>query len=797
MPDMKGVPFGRWRKDVVALAFLALVTVAFFWKILLTADYTILSGYDGAVQWYAWYRFAAHWLRQGVLPLWDPYVFGGHSFIGEPQAGLFYPFNLLQAFLIPGDRPLAASDIQWMVALHGFIGAASMYVLARVLTMRRSAALVAAVVFAFGGFVAQRLFGHVSIFYGCVWLPLLLALLHLSITRRRPLLAVAAGVGLGMVVFVGHLMPPVYSAMIMTAYAAYLSFSAWRRRRAAVAIWLPVVMLLIAGAFALGTSAVQTLPSLEYEQVALKWTGTPDPALRGAERSPYSVAGGYYYLHPDQLLSFLMPSLNAPDEGPAYLGILPLFLAVIGIAAGRRKGAAFFALLALVAFLYALGQGSIVHGLMWLSIPILDKARVAVRALYIVSLCIAVLAAWGIEAMLSPDARTRWLVSICARFAGYSLAVLAAIGVGLSVMAKQQSLPGELDFYFSFLIMALLAWIALASWRPLLLAPRLWFLIALSIVLFDLLSYGTSQFKVARVSATNRIGSPDLYYAETGAIRFLKAQPGYFRVDVQNEAISPNFGDVWLLDGVTGHGNTMVEDFLKLRQLAWTPPSPLYDMLNIRYLVTTDTIKTLPLVYNGDVAAGDLKVYENPTALPRAWLVHRVEQVAYGPQTWLRLAQPGFDPSALAIVATPVAVAQGGTGDVVRIAEYTLHALAIEVQTETAALLVTSENYYPGWIVRVDGQPAQVVRVNGGLRGVAVPAGRHDIIFSYQPRSFQIGALVTGATLLLAALLAVGSLLLQRYRLQRLPKSAKTSEVWSSHFRPGTSSDGSPGRAGA
>jgi hypothetical protein len=745
----------RWGSDLSALIVLALVTMAFFWKVLFTTEYTILAGWDGSVQWYAWYRFAADWVRRGVLPLWDPYVYGGHSFIGEAQAGLFYPFNLLQAFLIPAGQSLSPSLIYWMAAFHGFLAASFMYLLARVLGMQRGPAIVSGVIFSCGGFLGHRLFGHLSIYYGCVWLPLLLALLHLAVTRRRPLLAVLAGLVLGMVALVGHLMPPVYSGLVLAAYAVYLACSAWRRRQRPAACLYPLVMLLLVGAFALGAAAVQIIPSLEYESLALKWTGAPAPPLRGNERSSYEIASSFYYLHPQQLVSFLIPFLYSPEEGSGYFGILPLVLMTIGVLAWRRRGVGFFTLLGLAALLFALGRESVVHALAWLLVPLLEKARIAVRGLYIVTLCAALLAGWGVQAMLLPTPRLDRLVSIVLRLFGYAAAAVALGAIALATWGIQQSPPAKLDFYFSFVLMTLMAWAALATWRPLRLAPRAWYALLLAVLLFDLLSHGSGLFRVVSKFDRQTNWSPEIYYRDIGAVRFLKDQPGYFRVDVRNNVLSPNLGDVWSLYSVTGHGNTMVEDYHRLRSLAWQPGGRLYDMLNVRYVVATDTVGTLPLVYDGDLSAGDLKVYENPTALPRAWVVHKTIEVPPGQATWERIASPGFDPLNEAIVASPVDLPPGGSGGSARITEYTLHAIAVEVDSPVDALLVMSENYYPGWTARVDGQLVEVVRVNGGLRGVLAPSGQHGIVFTYEPMSFKLGAIVTAVTLLIAGLIGL------------------------------------------
>ena len=73
----------------------------------------------------------------------------------------------------------------------------------------------------------------------------------------------------------------------------------------------------------------------------------------------------------------------------------------------------------------------------------------------------------------------------------------------------------------------------------------------------------------------------------------------------------------------------------------------------------------------------------------------------------------------------------------------------VEVKTTSAApsILVLSENHYPGWRAYVDGRAAEDLRVDYGLRGVALGAGEHRVEFVYRPKSVLIGLFISLATL--------------------------------------------------
>src|ERR1022692_2292936 len=75
-------------------ALLLVVVTLFFWKILFTRQFSVFVDYDNANQAYAWDQFSAKEIQSGRLPLWDPYIQAGRTFVGEMQTALFYPPKL-------------------------------------------------------------------------------------------------------------------------------------------------------------------------------------------------------------------------------------------------------------------------------------------------------------------------------------------------------------------------------------------------------------------------------------------------------------------------------------------------------------------------------------------------------------------------------------------------------------------------------------------------------------------------------------------------------------------------------
>lgn len=156
-------------------------------------------------------------------------------------------------------------------------------------------------------------------------------------------------------------------------------------------------------------------------------------------------------------------------------------------------------------------------------------------------------------------------------------------------------------------------------------------------------------------------------------------------------------------------------------------------------------------------------LYRNPTALPRAFLVHAAEQLPNNDAVLDRLTTPGFPVGAVVLltVPPPLLVQPGEDEAIPQITHYSALEVRISVEPKAAALLVLSDSFFPGWQATVNGQPVPIYEVNAMLRGVAVQPGSNEIIFRYMPWPFVIGATISVATLVV---LIAGMIWASRHR---------------------------------
>jgi uncharacterized membrane protein YfhO len=77
------------------------------------------------------------------------------------------------------------------------------------------------------------------------------------------------------------------------------------------------------------------------------------------------------------------------------------------------------------------------------------------------------------------------------------------------------------------------------------------------------------------------------------------------------------------------------------------------------------------------------------------------------------------------------------------ITKYQPNRIELDCASDSNTYLVLSELFYPGWQAYIDGNKAQILRADYLLRAVPLPAGKHNVVFVYRPKSFLIGAAIT------------------------------------------------------
>ena len=738
------------RHGLIALAALAILTLAMFADVLFTATPRVLSNQycDLFLQFIHWQSFAAGELKHGNLPLWNPHVFSGAPFLGESQAGLLYPLNLIYLFL-----PLDLA-INWSIVLHIFLSGAFVYWWAAYRRLRPPAAFLASVLFIFCGAHFLRIYaGHLPHIRTLSWMPLIF--LAIDGLRANPSLgwSLLGMFAMAMEVLAGSPQLVFYTGIAAGIYCALLlpTVANWKR-------FLPGAAGIAAGGVAL--SAVQLFTSYQEAPEMLRGVGVP-----------YRFAAAFSF-PPENFLTLLAPNFfgdmkTIPYWGRCYLWEMSLFfsvsglvLAVIGSIYGERRMRWVSIVTVLLLLWLALGAHTPLFKLLYSCVPGFDKFRGSSKFVLPASLFLVLLAGTGFQELTQRLQMPRSLI-LGVGLAGLSLVVSAAWiklssaagdgGWWHSVMvairnSSESYLPAQsfddpvlmvqrgnmashslLLSGGTFLVVALLLWII--PRRPF----AIWALLGLATVeplIFARASLDTFDSRKAV--------NPEIK-------QLLDAHPGDYRIlNLQNPnaALSMGAAEIWGLDpGILlryaqfvafaeGMDPDQTTQYIPFRRY-----SPLLGMLRCRYAFIPQR--------------DGLAVHQLTNDLPHVLVIQHCQVLPRRDDIIQALTSPGFNPREAVILESqpdplPAADAAAGTAKMVNAST---DCLTIEADLSAPGILLITDAYAKGWQARALPGSAQaaytVMPANYCLRAIPLSAGKHHLVLEYIPPGYRVGKWVS------------------------------------------------------
>ncbi len=743
------VPRGRWA-DVVSLLILAALVVAFFWRYL-TPDASariLFPDGDFIDQFYPWRYYASFELAQGHLPLWTPFANAGHPFLGNVQVGLLYPPHLVVALLLwLRDNPhLALLEMEWLAVAHVFLAGAFTYLFVKGQTGRALAGLVSGIVFIFGGYVTTYPILQFNLMEVATWAPLVLLLVARAVSRSSSLMWALAGSVLGISTLAGHLQQSAYLYYLTAAFGIFTIFTAASatssNARPTARSYLPhLAGLALAMIISVGLAAAQLLPGWELISVS----------SRVAEELSYSFTQGGFSLQ--EAPGLLLP--NSFGGKSLFIGTVPLLLAAVSLWRPRARGSLFWMGVALVAFVLSFGTNLPFYDLAYRAIPGFAWFRDQERIAFVFSLAGAILAGYGIAAIMPRDESG---IKACLQGLGMMAAFLALAAVLVVVAAGPLAgLPLPSPFFGPALVpdAGIMAGVAATVAVVIFLAKRGW--IGRALAATGLIGLTTAQ--LFAVNGDNFGPGGRNLFLPTPLTDFLQKLPRDRRIELNH--LPYNLGFVFRLPAMWST-SPLVDRYLASalnRPDMW---GITHQLLNTGYFVQPDTEQTGPGIFSWDnnvVAAA-------PYNIAPAYVAFRARVEKDDEAVLDSLARPenasspdGFVFGRDALLSEELGVTPAGRGYVRSLQTTADDAGNLYLQTDATApgVLVTSEVYYPGWKAYLDGSETKIVRADYLLRAVALPAGPHVVQMIYEPDSVKVGFAVSTVTLFLVLGLAIVS----------------------------------------
>ena len=699
------------RHDRLALAALAAAVLTIH---LLVHRDGLLVGMDVATQFIPWFGWLGDQLAAGHVPQWNPTVFSGMPSAGDPLSGWGY---------LPAMVPFAVLELGR--AVHSFLivqlllVATGTYVLARALRLSVVGALAAAVVATCNGFMFQRTMCCIAFVSVEAWIPWLLLGIErgLAVTGARRIGAWAlAGVAMSQVAAGWPGQGTLYVLLLAGAWLAGRALSSGGSMRGRLrSLGGTAVALAAVGA---GLSAAVVWPRLQVNPSTNLAGGYPGQGLDNWH-------GGWW---PSDWTALVEP-------GIWHVGAAPLVLAFVAVLLARRDR--------LVWLLVGVVVGALV-----LALPV----RTPLSA--------PLLAVPGLDRVLTHAPQRVLLVAYPA--------VALLVGVAVTRLRHRRGVAGVLAMAALVVLVGELGWANAVEVRRALQAPRN----------PDLLRHvdpatfyepsGAGAFlqrqrdrgEVGRYAAFTPVPRPDgavvsasyFFFWQYASVQWLEAHNesmllGLEHVQGYNPVHLARYDD--LIEAGNGRG----QDYHVANLFPRAFDRGVFDLLNGRWVVLNrrvdhrdpDLVGRRMASWREVYVDRQVRVLENPDALPRAWVVHDARRVAPGTAVG-QVVGGGVDPRTTALLATAPPELDGDARGTATVVDRGTDHLEVEVTTSGAGLLVVSEVFHPAWRATVDGHAADVVVVDDVLRGVAVPAGRHTVKLTMGTTVLHAGMAVTGVT---------------------------------------------------
>ncbi|MCC6294665.1 MAG: hypothetical protein IT164_18575 [Bryobacterales bacterium] len=734
-------PQRLWNAVRVPCLLLLLVALA-HWKLVLTNQYTWIDTPDIARQVVPWMQFQVGELQAGRLPLWDPYSWGGQPLLAQAQPGTANPVNWLLFAMPTRHGWIKLSVLHWYFVLIHWLCALFFYWFLRSLQCGRTAAVLGGLVYALSGFVNYVDWPQQKM--GGLWAPLILLYAFRALRNDRYWRCLGlAGLFLGLSVLTGHHVAPMFVGL---AVAGVWLWETWAARD-------EVRMRLAAGLLAMGViagmvGAVQILPAMEYSKLAVRWVGMDEPVSHDQPVS-YTVHTNYG-IQSFALIGTVLPGVHRHTN--AYIGFVSILLAlsaVWGLWGDSERGRAvrWLACLGVAGLLFSLAGETNFHGILYALIPMLEKARNPSHAVAVWSLGAAGLAGIGVDRLLRREGleQARWLFSRVAVGSGLLLWAIWTFYFADKNGKVEADARGVVVGFLAFLAAALVSgWVAGALSRRGMVA-------GLAVLLMAELSNGMA-YQYPNLDSPWRAGAMRDLPKDSELVGWLQGQPGLYRFEWNGKDHLYNISDLYGLEtdmsflaSVTGNvyrlgiGSERAHILMGTKFVVAQEPHGAWNRLAF-------------------TARDGSKVWANDAVMPRVWTVHHVEGGWKRGQAAREMERGEHDFRRWAFLAGPApkvescpGSAEPGAQDHVYLLRRVSNLVEIHAEMACRGLLVLSDTWYPGWRATVDGHPAELLEVYGGLRGVVLDQGAHRVRMVFRPASVYLGAGLSLLGLLAAA----------------------------------------------
>lgn len=204
------------------------------------------------------------------------------------------------------------------------------------------------------------------------------------------------------------------------------------------------------------------------------------------------------------------------------------------------------------------------------------------------------------------------------------------------------------------------------------------------------------------------------------------------------------------------------QDLLERYLYGGADPTQVLNMLNTKYIIVQNPQN------------GQQSLIPNVNTYGAAWLVKHVEVVPDGAAELQAIGTTNLRDTAVLqqAFANGIAQPQADSTASIRLTHFDNDTLIYRFESTSPQFAIFSDVYYPaGWNAYVDGTKTDYVKANYALRGLSLPAGKHEVKFIFEPGVVKKGMTISyiGSWLVLLLVLGGGFM---HWRQHRKPAKA-------------------------
>lgn len=656
-------------------------------------------------------------LKNKEWPLWTPYLASGFPLLAEGQIGTFYLPNLLFFRFLP-----LVWGYNLNLVLSYLLASLGTYLFARKLGFSLIASFFAGFIFTFSGFLAVHL-NHFNLVQAASLLPLIFWSALALWEKPKFKYSILAAFFISQQIFTGHFYIVFITCigLVLFLLGKILFEKRDNLRKNLVFICLSFVIAFL-------FSAIQLLPTIELWQLSARQSGLDFDTVT---QYPYPINNLITFIKPYAFgnpANGSYPPFNSDWgifwENTAYVGLLPLLLVCISIFFLKNQIVKTFLVILFVSLLLVLGKNSPLYFIF--TFPPFNFFRVPSKFLLLVTFSLAILAAYVFNQILTFIRRSK-----TSSFT--QMQAIAFICVSMFFFSLMID-----EYRFSY------------NYPPA--TPAKWWMDKPEII--DLFTPQAAKISspLAPYSWNQVFGKsgwqdfqPFIFFRNSLYPNY-NAQFGVASSDINTGGLIPR--RISLFTSLTK--NLDAEEPNKEATMSATALNAL-SIAGVTHLISPYRINHKGLLFKSKFTAPDsLKIepffiYQNNNALPRSYLVFRSEKLDTLEDFYKQLADDNFLNEQKALVEDDDLKInqQGKTIQKVAITSEKSERITFSGTSDSDAILVLTDTYYPGWTAYIDDLPTKIYNVNFTQRGIFFPKGNHDIKFIFHSVSFELGKKIT------------------------------------------------------